>query len=135
MPLANPAIQLQTATKPKNLYRQAIKGIGIALIGLALTGCNAEAQAQNNKIGDGFIASPTKLERPKADSATLRITSNVGGANIYINGHFRGETSSSTSESFDIRLAEGTYHIQLVKPIDANSEWRGERRNLMVVDL
>ncbi len=118
--------------KLKSKFR---KIIAISLGSLMLIGGHQVQAGVSSQLGQGFIVSPEQLMRPTDDSATLRISSNVPGSKVFINGHFRGETPSSSRETFDVKIAEGTYHIQLVKPIDEYHEYRGERKNFTVVDF
>ncbi|GAB2589322.1 MULTISPECIES: hypothetical protein [Nitrincola] len=39
------------------------------------------------------------------------------------------------SQTFAIKLAEGNYHIQVIKPIDDNYEFRGEQAGVSVYDF
>ncbi|SFR54017.1 DUF1566 domain-containing protein [Thiomicrospira sp. ALE5] len=109
--------------------------LALALGALMLVGCDQGQVDTANKVGQGFIVSQTKLERPSADAAMVRITTKPGGAQIYINGHRRGDTPEQAGQTFAIKLAEGSYHIQVVKAIDANNEWRGERKDVFIADF
>ncbi|SFR54034.1 DUF1566 domain-containing protein [Thiomicrospira sp. ALE5] len=122
---------------PQNRAQSALRfKLATMLLGIVmLAGCDQGQADTSNNVGQGFIVSQTKLERPGVDAAMVRITTKPGGAQIYINGHRRGDTPEQAGQTFAIKLAEGSYHIQVVKAIDANNEWRGERKDVFIADF
>ncbi|NVK75377.1 MAG: DUF1566 domain-containing protein [Oceanospirillaceae bacterium] len=80
----------------------------------------------------GVLLSSIKLSG--SDKGILRISTDPGDAQIYINGKRKGSSPSEVGTSFNIALSEGTYKISAKKPDGDLYEYIGGKMDVFVAD-
>ncbi len=99
----------------------------------ALAGCGDKAEKT-------AAQAPQQAEAPKAlpkvseQSGQLRITTEPGDAQIFINGQRKGNSAAEQGQGFTIKLGEGTYTIDAKKADGDEYEYLGRRADVFVAD-
>lgn len=62
----------------------------------------------------------------------LRITTDPGGAKIYVDGKRKGSSPTQLGQSFAVKLPEGEYRVKAILPVDENTEQYGESADAFV---
>lgn len=69
-----------------------------------------------------------------ADKGMLRIVTEPGDAQIFINGKRKGNSPAEAGQSFAIKLDEGEYRVQVIKPESETNEYYGEKQVFLADD-
>lgn len=64
----------------------------------------------------------------------MRITTEPGDAQIYVNGQRKGNSAAEPGQGFTIKLGEGSYTIDAKKADGAEYEYVGRRADVFVAD-
>jgi len=70
------------------------------------------------------IAAPPVLA---ADKGTVKVVTEPGDAKVYVDGKRKGSTPSEKGQTFAMKLVEGEYVIEAVKPTGGPQEWHGSK--------
>ena len=62
----------------------------------------------------------------------VKIVTTPGDAQIFINGKLKGNSPAKTGQTFAIKLREGEYKIEVLKPISERSEFFGKKESVYV---
>ena len=71
------------------------------------------------------IAAPAVLA---ADKGTVKVVTEPGDAKVYVDGKRKGSTPSEKGQTFAMKLVEGEYVIEAVKPTGGPQEWHGSKK-------
>lgn len=107
----------------------------LALV-VALSGCGdktEKATAQGTQLAEAPRAAAA-LPKVTEQSGQLRITTEPGDAQIFINGQRKGNSAAEPGQGFTIKLGEGTYTIDATKADGAEYEYVGRRADVFVAD-
>lgn len=75
-----------------------------------------------------LVSSPSFAQ----ETGILRITTDPGGAKIYVDGKRKGSSPTQIGQTFAVKLPEGEYRIEAVLPVDANTEQYGESKDAFI---
>lgn len=95
-----------------------------------LTGCGDQATSAS-ATGTSAAQPIAKVE---ASSGLLRIVTDPGDAQIFINGQRKGNSPAEVGQSFAIKLGEASYTIEAIKPNDELSEYYGKKTDVFVAN-
>ena len=79
-----------------------------------------------------FMFMLLSLDAQAEGTGILRITTDPGGAKIYVDGERKGSSPTQTGQSFAVKLPEGEYRIEAILPLNENTEQYGESKNAFV---
>ncbi len=112
----------------------------LPLLLAALAGCGETAD-RTTYGNDGSAASvapaaPATGALPKVteQSGMLRIGTEPGGAQIFINGQRKGTSPTEPGQSFAVKLGEGSYTIEAKKSDGEEYEYLGQQADVFVAD-
>lgn len=114
------------------MTQRLTRSLFIGLAALVLSACGNDDNANSN--ASSSVNSPKALPRVTEQSGMLRITTNPGDAQIFVNGHRRGNTPSQPGQTFALKLGEGTYIIEARKADGVEHEFVGKREDVFVAD-
>ncbi len=71
------------------------------------------------------VDAPVAPAPPPAEPGVLRIATQPGEARLYVDDRLQGNTPAGEGEFFALRLPEGAYRIEAIRPLDAFTELYG----------
>lgn len=102
------------------------------LCALALSACgNSDS---DSGAANAATNAPNPVAEVKHSSGMLRITTEPGDAQIFINGQRKGNSPSEPGQSFAIKLSETSYTVEAVKPDGELKEWHGKKTDVFVAN-
>lgn len=110
----------------------------LLILAAALAGCGDKtvpgATAQPSQSAPA--PQPSTATQPKVteQSGVLRITTEPGGAQVFVNGQRKGNSPTEPGQSFAISLGEGTYIIDAKKADGEEYEYLGQQTDVFVTD-
>lgn len=110
----------------------------LLILAAALTGCGDKAApgATAQLSQPAPPPQPSAATQPKVteQSGMLRITTEPGGAQVFINGQRKGNSPTEPGQSFAIKLEEGSYTIEALIPSDRAEEQYAKQDGVFVAD-
>ena len=111
---------------------------GVASAAFLLAACGADSGTAVAADSSPAVAAGSGASQPlpkvTEQSGMLRIATEPGGAQIFVNGQRKGNSPTEPGQSFALKLGEGSYTIEAVLPSDGPEEHYARQQDVFVAD-